>query len=172
MADLAGTILDAQVEAAADDEAAADARPADDAEDIAGFAGRADASLGKRECVPVVDETYACAERLLERGRDRAAHPVAVEVRQEDAAAVAVKESWKRDSNRVDLARLACERGQPIEDRLGAILGSRRLGTAVDDPLALEDDELDVRPAEIDAEAPLAAPPLRTWGLCPRVRLK
>jgi hypothetical protein len=102
--------------------------------------------------VPVVDQVYRTPERLLQRRRDRAADPVAVQVGQEDASAVAVEEARQGDADRVDPASRARERGQPLEHRGDTFLGSRRLRTALDDPLALEHDELDLRSADVQAK--------------------
>jgi hypothetical protein len=113
---LAGAILDAQVQAATDHQAAADARSADDAKDVLRSSGRADACLGERKRVSVVDQTNRPPDGFLERRGDRAADPVAVQVGEEDAPAVAIEESGKGDADRVDRPCRACQCGQPVED--------------------------------------------------------
>jgi hypothetical protein len=154
VADLAGAILDSQVQATADHEAAADARAADDAQGVLRSSGRADACLGERKRVSVVDQTNRPPEGFLDRRRNRAADPIAVQVGKQNASPLAVEEPGQRDPDRLDRLGRARERGQPLQNSCGAILGSRRLRAAFDDPLAVEHDELDVRATEVEPERP------------------
>jgi hypothetical protein len=157
VADLAGAILDAQMQAAADHKAAADARSADDAKDVLRSSRRADARLGERKRVSVVDQTNRPPDGFLERRGDRAADPVAVQVGEEDPSAVAIEEARKGNADGVDLSGRPRERRHPRQDRRGTFLGSRGLRASLDDLAAVEYDELDVRAPEIESELPQRA---------------
>jgi hypothetical protein len=150
--DLAGSILDAEMKAAPDYETTADPGSADDAQDVLGAAGSSDPRLRERERVAVVDQAHGPVEGICERFGDRPADPVAVEVGQEHRAAVDVEEPGQRDADRGHRPGLAREPRQPVEDCGDAFVGSGRLGVALHDVVAVEDDALDVRSAQVEAE--------------------
>ncbi len=152
VADLAGPVVDAEVQAPAEDEPAADPGAAHDADHVVGAARCTDTRLGEREGVAVVDEPDGKVERTRERLADRPPGPVAGEVREEDAAALGVDEPRERDADRGDRAGVPRKPGDAVEDRLGPVLRRGRLGRAVHDLVAVEDDELHVGAADVEPD--------------------
>ena len=155
VAELAGALLRPEVQTSVEHEPAADPRAADDAHHVVGAASRSETRLGQRERVPVVDQVHVAPERRGERPADRAAAPVAEQIGEEERVPVGVEEPRQGDADRVDLARGACELDHPLEHGLRAALvrACRCLGEHRR-VVAVEQRELDVRAAEVEAEAP------------------
>jgi hypothetical protein len=75
-----------------------------------------------------------------------------VQVGEEDAAALTVKEPGKRHADGIHRTSLTGETCDAVENGGDTFLRSGRLGAPLHDPIVVEHDTLDVRSAYIDAE--------------------
>ena len=142
--------------AAVHDDAAARAGAQDDAEDDARPRPGAVTRLGEREAVRVVREAEGAVEEALEILAERAAvEPDAVGVL--DEAGGGRERSRHPDADPRRLAALALEpldqRGDRGQGRRVAVAGRRDAAAAALAPVPVERDGLDLRAAEVDADA-------------------
>ena len=153
MPELARACGQAEVQGAAEHEAAADARATDDAHHVLRTSPCTKFRFGERERMTVVDEAHRSAETVLQRPAQWLPRPVAVQVREQFGDAVLVEEPWERDADRVDGSDGTAELDESLQDGSRSILGTGRRLTPLSHLVVLEHHQLDVRPAEIEAEA-------------------
>jgi hypothetical protein len=154
MTDLAGTVVDARAQLASEDETTADPGPAHDADHVSPAPGGADACLGECERVAVVHEGDRELEALGQRPRELDAGPLAVHVRKEHGTSLGVDETRDGHADGLDGPCAATELHHPAEHGRGTALGgARRRAPGLDDHLVVQERELDVGGAEVEAEA-------------------
>jgi hypothetical protein len=152
--DLTGAASDALVQTSVQDERAADAGTADDTEHVSRAAAGAEVRLREPEGMAVVQHDDVAAERALELDADVEGRPVPRQVGEERGACLRVEDAGQADAHGVDGACERAERGGALEHRGRAGRRPGRSRLPVDDPLALEHGELDVRPADVEPEPP------------------
>ena len=121
-------VVDAEVEPAAEHEPAADAGPADDAHHVLGAAAAPSRASASANACPSLTSATGCPNPASSSVREGLSVPVAVEVREEQRAALAVEEPGERDPDRVRRRRpgaparpsgASTPSGPPTSERVG-----------------------------------------------------